>query len=105
MEANESNALLLSQLALGFLLHRGLWPIHFQSKYLAMERHFRGMEEQVKEVQDVPLDRVLTAVFLLASEGPLKSSAWLFGKSQEHAGWPGHLLALSVSSKPCSKEL
>lgn len=58
MEANESNALLLSQLALGSLLHWGLWPINFQSKYLAMKRHFRDMEEQVKKVQDAPLDRV-----------------------------------------------
>lgn len=58
MEANESNALLSSQLAPGSLLHWGLWPINFQSKYLAMKRHFRDTDEQVKKVQDVPLDRI-----------------------------------------------
>ncbi|MGE9716471.1 hypothetical protein ACQP3F_33270, partial [Escherichia coli] len=48
----------------GSWLHWSLWPINFQSKYLAMKRHFREIDEQVKKVQDVPLDRILTAIFL-----------------------------------------
>lgn len=40
MEANESNALLLSQLALGSLLRWGLWPINFQKQVFGHEKTF-----------------------------------------------------------------